>query len=98
MTGRWEERYEITDPLSGTNRPVVGLKVSFATAAVSGGLARLLPNTWNMNSKLREIPDSVEEFTGFQKGLDLVASGREIDAAQARRVGDAKKFVEDKNN
>jgi hypothetical protein len=25
-----------------------------------------------MNRKLRKIPDSVEEFTGFQKGLDLL--------------------------
>jgi hypothetical protein len=29
-----------------------------------------LPNEWDMNSKLRKIPDSVDEFTGFQKGLD----------------------------
>jgi hypothetical protein len=49
---------------------VAGLQVSYATAAVAGGLARLLPNQWDITSKLRKIPDSVEEFTGFQKGLD----------------------------
>jgi hypothetical protein len=67
-----EPRYEITDPLSGTARPVVGVRVSYATAAVAGGLSRALPNEWDMNGRLREIPDSVEEFTGFQKGLDLL--------------------------
>jgi hypothetical protein len=67
-----EPRHEITDPLTGTTRPVVGLQVSYATAAVAGGLARLLPNEWDMNGRLRKIPDSVEEFTGFQKGFDLL--------------------------
>jgi len=67
-----ENRYEITDPLTGKTRPVVGLQISYATAAASGGLARILPNQWSMNGKLRKIPDSVEEFTGFQKGLDLL--------------------------
>ncbi len=65
-----EERYDITDPLTGKIRPVVGLQVSYACVAVTGGLGRWLPNQWDMNDKLRKIPDSVEEFTGFQKGLD----------------------------
>jgi pimeloyl-ACP methyl ester carboxylesterase len=65
-----EKRYEICDPFTGRSLPVAGLQVSYATAAVAGGLARLLPNEWDMNSQLRKIPDSVEEFTGFQKGLD----------------------------
>jgi pimeloyl-ACP methyl ester carboxylesterase len=72
MTRKWEERFEILDPLTGITRPVVGLQVSYATAAVAGGLARVLPNEWDMNAKLRKIPDSVEEFTGFQKSLDLL--------------------------
>lgn len=70
LTGESEERYNITDPLTGKIRPVVGLQVSYACVAVAGGLGRLLPNQWNMNGQLRKIPDSVEEFTGFQKGLD----------------------------
>jgi len=65
-----EKRYEICDPFTGRSRPAAGLQVCYATAACSGGLARLLPNEWDMNNKLREIPDSVEEFTGFQKGMD----------------------------
>jgi len=67
-----EERYEITDPLTGKTRPVVGLQVSYACVAVAGGLGRWLPNQWDMSDKLRKIPDSVEEFAGFQKGLDLL--------------------------
>ena len=66
-----EPRTEIIDPWTGMTRPVVGLRMSYATAAVAGGLARLLPNQWDMNARLREIPDSVEEFTGFQKGFDF---------------------------
>ncbi len=65
-----EARDSITDPLTGTNRPVVGVQVSYAAVALAGGLARMLPNEWDMNDKLREIPDSVGEFTGFQKGFD----------------------------
>jgi hypothetical protein len=72
LTDTQEERSVIIDPLTNTTRPVVGLQVSFASATVAGGLARILPNQWSMNSRLRHIPDSVEEFTGFQKGLDLL--------------------------
>lgn len=72
VTGKEENRYEITDPLTGGTRPVLGLQVSYATAAVAGGLARMLPNEWDMNSQLRKIPDSVEDFTGFQKGMDVL--------------------------
>lgn len=67
-----EQRCEIVDPLTGLKCPVVGLQISYATAAVAGGMARLLPNQWDMSSTLRQIPDSVVEFTGFQKGLDLL--------------------------
>ncbi len=70
VTEESEERYEITDPLTGKSRPVVGLQVSYACVAVAGGLGRWLPNQWDMSDKLRKIPDSVEEFAGFQKGLD----------------------------
>ena len=67
-----EKRFEIIDPLTGLKRPVVGLQISYATAAVAGGMARLLPNQWDMNNTLRKIPDSVVEFTGFQKGFDML--------------------------
>ncbi len=70
VTEESEKRYEITDPLTGNSRPVVGLQVSYACVAVTGGMGRWLPNQWDMGDKLRKIPDSVEEFAGFQKGLD----------------------------
>jgi hypothetical protein len=70
LTWERENRYDITDPLTGKTRTVVGLRLSYVTAAGAGGLTRLLPNQWDMWFKLRKIPDSVEEFTGFYKHLD----------------------------
>ena len=72
FTDTSEQRYTIADPLTGKLRSVVGLEVSYACVAVAGGVGRLLPNQWNMNTKLRKVPDSVEEFTGFHKGLDVL--------------------------
>ena len=51
---------------------MVGLKVSYATAVGAGGLTRILPNQWKMMRKLRRVPDSVVEFTGFYAGGDLL--------------------------
>ncbi len=72
LTGKAEDRYSVMDPVAGIEQPVVGLKVSFATAVGSGGFARFLPNQWSMFDKLRRVPDSVEEFTGFYMGIDLI--------------------------
>jgi hypothetical protein len=72
LTGSEEDRCEILDPLTGAKRPVVGLRLGYATAALSGGVSRIIPGEWDMNSRLRSIPDSVEEFTGFQKGFDFL--------------------------
>jgi hypothetical protein len=72
LTWSRENRYTITDPLTGKPRPLVGLKFGYATAMGSGGVTRFLPNQWDMAFKLRSIPDSVEEFTGFYKGRDLL--------------------------
>jgi pimeloyl-ACP methyl ester carboxylesterase len=72
LTWRRENRYEITDPLTGQKRPVVGLQLSYVTSMGAGGVTRVLPNQWDMAFKLRSIPDSVEEFTGFYKGRDLL--------------------------
>lgn len=72
LENRAEERSFIIDPLSGRQRPVVGLKVSYATAVGSGGFTRFLPNQWIMLDKLRSVPDSVDEFTGFYMGMDIL--------------------------
>jgi hypothetical protein len=73
VTDLAEERKTIVDPLSGESRPVVGLDVAYVSAVGAGGAALLLPNQWSMMHRLRTIPDSVEEFTGFSISGDLVA-------------------------
>ena len=72
LTWKEEKRCQITDPLTGKSRPVVGLRLPYATSMGAGGLTRILPNQWDMNFRLRTIPDSVEEFTGFYKGMDVL--------------------------
>jgi hypothetical protein len=72
LTWKKEKRHDIVDPLTGRARPVVGLQLPYVTAVGSGGLTRLIPNQWDLCGRLRKIPDSVEEFTGFYKGLDLL--------------------------
>ena len=67
-----ETRYEIQEPLGGNPTPVVGLQVSYATAVGAGGLTRILPNQWTMMKKLRQVPESVIEFTGFYMGMDVL--------------------------
>lgn len=71
VTQRAEPRVEFIDPRTGAARPVVGLQLAYVTAVGAGGLTRALPNQWDLAGKLRDIPDSVEEFTGFYFGLDL---------------------------
>jgi hypothetical protein len=66
-------RTAIVDPLTGDARPVVGLRLPYAAAIATGKLARVLLGQWDMLAKLREIPDSVEEFTGFAIEWDLLA-------------------------
>ena len=51
--------------LDGSKRPVVGLSVTYATAVGAGGAAFMLPNQWDMLLRLRTIPDTVDDFTGF---------------------------------
>lgn len=72
LTWKGEVRHEITDPLTEKSRPVAGLQLPYAAAMGAGGLTRLLPNQLDMNFRLRTVPDTVEEFTGFYKGNDLL--------------------------
>jgi hypothetical protein len=71
LTGTAEDRYSIIDPITGRVQTVVGVKVSYATAVGAGGFTRFLPNQWDMVSKLRSIPDTTVEFTGFIIGMDF---------------------------
>jgi hypothetical protein len=68
-----ENRYTIVDPLDGSKRPVVGLSVTYATAVGAGGAAFMLPNQWDMLLRLRTIPDTVDDFTGFAIQGDMIA-------------------------
>jgi len=72
LTWKEEAACDIQDPLTGSQQAVVGLKVPYVCSVGAGGLTRLLPNQWDMCMKLRSVPDSVEEFTGFFKGKDLL--------------------------
>jgi hypothetical protein len=72
LTWQAEERTLFCDPVTGAVRPVAGLTLSYAASVGAGGVTRFLPNQWSMNGRLREIPDSVEEFTYFCKPLDLL--------------------------
>ncbi len=78
LTEKAEDRYTIIDPITGTERPVVGLKVGYAAAIGTGRLMRFILGQWNMLTKLRKIPDTVEEFTGFHDliGSDFLGFGR----------------------
>lgn len=72
LTWKREAACDFLDPLTGERRPVVGLQLPYVAAVGAGGLTRILPNQWDMCLKLRDVPDSVEEFTGFYKGKDLL--------------------------
>ncbi len=72
-TEREESRTTIVDPLTGRTRPVVGLRMGLVSVLAAGGAAFFLPNQWSMIGALRDIPDTVEEFTGYSIGLDTWA-------------------------
>ena len=59
--------------MSGKERPVVGLKLGFASAIATGKGVRFVLAQWNMLSRLRKIPDTVEEFVGFHLQNDLIS-------------------------
>jgi hypothetical protein len=73
VTHEFQDRTSIVDPLTGRPRPVVGVSASYASVVGAGGAAFLLPNQWDMADKLRSIPDSVDDFTGYFIAVDLIA-------------------------
>jgi len=68
-----ESRTSIVDPLTGQSVRVVGLRISYASAVGAGGAAFLLPNQWTLVGRLRTVPDTVDEFTGYWIDVDLWA-------------------------
>jgi len=73
LVGTAENRTTITDPLTGTVRPVIGISVAYASAVGAGGWALALPHQWESLDTLRKIPDNVDEFTGYFISVDLFA-------------------------
>ena len=73
VTGQSEQRTTIIDPLTGLERPVIGLKLPYVAAMATGKLPRVLLGQWEILGKLRTIPDTVEDFTGFSIEWDLIA-------------------------
>ncbi|MEP6678532.1 MAG: hypothetical protein ABJB78_04485 [Betaproteobacteria bacterium] len=69
----FEDRTTITDPYTGRERPIIGLSVSYASVVGAGGFALALPAWWESFDTLRQIPDTVDEFTGFFVEGDLIA-------------------------
>ena len=47
--------------------------MSYASAVGSGGVEFLAPAQWALAGRLRAIPDSVDEFTGFSIAGDIIA-------------------------
>jgi hypothetical protein len=68
-----ENRTRIVDPLTGAVRPVIGLTLSYVSVVGAGGISLVLPNQWAIADKFRTIPDTVDDFTGYSIGLDLIA-------------------------
>ncbi|MEO8305585.1 MAG: hypothetical protein ABI724_15840 [Betaproteobacteria bacterium] len=66
-----EERTKILDPLTGKERPVIGVSASYVSGLDSGGIMMILPNQWKMLDKLRNIPDTAVAFTGYTIGVDF---------------------------
>lgn len=73
LAHRSEQRDWITDPWTAARRAVVSLKVPYAAALATGRLPRLMLGQWSTLATLREVPDSVEEFSGFTIDWDPIA-------------------------
>jgi hypothetical protein len=72
-TGESLGRTTIVDPYTRQSRPVVGLRLSYVAALVTGWLPRVLLGQWKILPHLRTVPDSVDAFTGFDLAHDPIA-------------------------
>jgi hypothetical protein len=73
LTGAALARTTIRDPRTGAARPAKGLTVGYAAAIATGKLPRIFLGQWDMIAKLRRIPDTAEDFTGFSIPWDPIA-------------------------
>ena len=65
--------YSIVDPLTGRERPIVGLQVPYAAAIATGTLPRIWLGQWDMVQRLHKIPNTVTEFGAYSLEWDLLA-------------------------
>ena len=89
ITEAAEDRVTIVDPFTAKPRAVLGLTVGYVSVVGAGGAALLLPNQWSMAERLRTIPDTVEEFTGYSLGVDMIAWDFSSSASDFRANGKA---------
>ena len=75
-------RTTIVDPLNGSARLVVGLRVPYAAVLATGSPMRTLLGRWGMLPPYRSVPDSVEEFTAFFVAWDPIAGTGSDPAAE----------------
>jgi hypothetical protein len=73
LTGVDETRTTIVDPLTGRERPVIGLSVAYASVVGTGGWSLALPVHWSVLPHARTIPDVIDEFTSYRIGVDFFA-------------------------
>ena len=73
VAGEALPRTTIRDPRTGTSRPVKGLAVDYAAALATGKLPRIFLGQWDMIARLRKVPDTVVDFTGFSIPWDPIA-------------------------
>jgi hypothetical protein len=73
-TYREEPRHTIRDALTGAEREVVGLRVSYAAMLATGKLMRIFLLQWKDAQRIRDIPNSADEFTGFLIPGDVIAA------------------------
>jgi hypothetical protein len=68
-----EQRHSIIDPLTGAQRPVKGVSLTYVSVVGAGGVALAAPVHWDMAQRLHTIPNTVEDFTGYSIDNDLIA-------------------------
>ena len=73
LTSQFENRTSIVDPLTGQEQPVIGVSVAYASVVGTGGWSLALPVHWAVASRIRTIPDTVDDFTGYRIGVDFFA-------------------------
>ncbi len=73
IAGVAQDRSTIVDPLSGAQRPVVGLQLPYAAALATGRAMRVLLGQWDMLARLRSVPDSTAEFGAYFIAWDPIA-------------------------